>query len=121
MPVWTAALPIIALKQGIPTTVFDAETLSDNDESQAVAIPPDGNNRGADLTFTIIFGAAPTTVSYQLQVALNNVDAEYFDLGTPITDVAGGKTTIIGVVARFARIKAVDADVQTVASQIMVG
>ena len=120
MPLWSATATPIALTRGVPVTVFDAESLSDAEESIAVAIPTDGTTRGADLTFTIVFGSAPTTVDYQLQVALNNVDAEYYDLGSPITATAGGKLTVSGVVARFARVKAVDADVQTVTSQIMV-
>lgn len=117
MPVWTATLPVKGLMSGVPVTVFDAETLSDNNESQAVAIPL--KKEGVSLTWTVLFGSTPTTVDYRLQVALNNVDAEYFDLGTTITDTAGGKVTVDGVVARFARIKAVDADVETVTSEIM--
>jgi hypothetical protein len=117
MPDWTATLPVLGLMSGTPVKVWDAESLTDDDASQAVALPPRDE---LDLTWDIVFGSTPTTVDYRLQVAINNVDAEYYDLGTTITSTAGGKVTVNGVVARFARIHAVDADVETVTAQIMV-
>lgn len=119
MPVWTATLPVTGLMSGVPVPVFDTEALSDGNESQAVALPQ--RKVSLDLTWDITFvSGTPTTVDYRLQVALENVDAEYRDLGATITSTGGGKVTLNGVVARFARLIAVDADVETVKGQIMV-
>lgn len=121
MPVWTATLPTIGLRRGVPETVFAAEALSDAEASVAVALPLESRGGAVDITFDIEFGSTPTTVDYLLQIAMNNVDAEFYDIvGSNMTDTAGGKVTINGVVGRFARVKAVDADTETVTSRIMV-
>lgn len=120
MPIWTATLPVLGLMRGVPVSVFDVEVPTDGQSSTAVAIPQ-RTGKNVDLTFTIVFGSTPTTVDYQLQIAINNLDAEYYDLGTAITATGGGKITLTGVVARFARVQAVDADTETVTAQIMIG
>lgn len=122
MGLWVATGSITGLSKNTPVTVFNAESLSDGEESIAVALPADAHTKGVDITFQILFGSAPTTVDYLLQVALNNLDASFFDIaGSNMTDTAGGKVTVNGVVARFARIKAVDADTETVTGIIMAG
>jgi len=122
MPIWTASAPITGLLKNLPVTVFDAESLSDANESMAVALPNDGKTKGVDITFQVLFGSTPSTVDYLLQVALENLDASFFDIaGSNMTDTAGGKVTVNGVVARFARVKAVDSDTQTVTALIMAG
>ncbi len=120
MPLWVATGTIQALMRNVPVTVFDAEALSDGEESIALAIPR-RTGKTSNITFTILFGSAPSTVDYLLQDALNNVDAEFYDIvGSNITDTAGGKLTVANVNGRFVRVKAVDADVETVTAQIMV-
>ncbi len=122
MPLWTATGAITLANKNTPITVFDAESLSDDETSIAVALPVDGNTQGNDVTFQVLFGSTPTLVDYLIQVALENLDASFFDIvGSNMTDTDGGKVTITGVVARFARIKAVDADIQTVTGLIMAG
>ena len=120
MPLWSATAVVTGLNRLEPVTVFDAEALSDGEESIAVAIPPRPGKQ-TNISFTIRFDSGtPTTVDYQLQVAVNNVDAEYYDIGSSMVDTAGGKVTINGIVARFARIIANDADTETVTAQILV-
>ena len=120
MPLWTISDPIGALTRNVPVTVFDAESLSDGEESIALAVPP-RTGRAVNITFTILFGSAPSTVDYLLQDAINNVDAEFYDIvGSNMTATGGGKITVANVNGRFVRVKAVDADTQTVTAQIMV-
>ena len=119
MPIWTATLPVKGLMTGVPVAVFDAEVPTDGQESQAVALPF-RKGKSLNLTLAVKFASAPTTVDYQLQVAMNNVDAEYQDLGTAITATGGGQITVADVVARFARVQAVDADVEAVTAELMV-
>jgi len=120
MPLWTLSGTIGALMRGVPFEVFN-ETLSDGNESIALAIPQ-RSGEGQDITYTIVFASTPTTVDYLLQVAVNNIDAEFYDVvGSNITDTAGGKVTVNGIIGRFVRVKAVDSDTISVTSEIMVG
>ncbi len=122
MGLWVATGVITLITKNTPVTVFDGESLSDGEESIALALPNDGYTKGIDITFQILFGSTPSTVDYLLQVALVNLDASFFDVaGSNMTATAGGKVTVNGVVAKFARIKAVDADTQTVTGILMVG
>jgi hypothetical protein len=107
------------LQRSAPLTVFSAQTLSDGDKSTSVAIPY--NKNGNNIWWDLLFGSAPTTVSFILQVAMDNVEVSFHDTGDAVTAVGGGAITIANVVGNFARIKATDADVETVTARIMVG
>ena len=121
MPLWNTGGDRFTLIPGEPKTVFDGEVLSDNDESISVALPGSSGTRGGlDIMWQVTFASAPTTVDYRLQVAMTDEDAQYFDTGPSMTATAGGAVTIGDVVANFARIKAVDADVQAATAKIMV-
>jgi hypothetical protein len=108
-----------ALQPGQFTTVFSAETLSDADASLSVALPA-MKSREMNIMWDIQFGSSPTTISYVLQVAMDDVEASFHDTGDSITNTAGGAVTLSNIVGRFARIKATDADVELVTARIMV-
>ena len=116
MPLWNAVDYVETLNRGHAKTVF-AETLSDGNESQAMAITC---GRGMNLICEVAFGSTPTTVNYQLQTAIVNADASFHDTGPAITATAGGAVTVADIVANFVRIKAVDADTETVTAKILI-
>ena len=120
MALWTAAGIIQALsKWRIPATVMTATAMTDGQETEAVALPPTPDGRALTVAFEILFGSAPTTVDYQLQVAIDNLDASFFDIGSSMTATGGGIVTTANVVGRFARVIANDADTETVTIRIM--
>lgn len=120
MPLWSASARITKLSSGRPVTVFDAEVLSDGNKSSAVALPPSPSGQGLDISYRISFASAPSTVDFNLQIAMNNVEAEFVDSGDAITSTSGGLVIVPNVVARFARLIAVDADTKAVTGEIMV-
>ena len=67
-----------------------ATVMTDGQETQAVALLPSIGGRGLTLAFNVKFASAPTTVDYQLQTAMNNLDAEFFDIGSSMTATTGG-------------------------------
>jgi len=121
MPLWNATDFIQTLQPLVPITVMNATVMNDGEETQAVALPPSPINRAIDLAFFVKFASNPPgTVDYQLQIAANNVDAEFFTIGSSMTnsETVGGLIVVPNVVARFARVKANDAD--TVAATISI-
>ncbi len=122
MGLWTLSGAIQALsRHRIPVLVMDATVMTDGQETEAVALPPTPDGQGLDLAFEVKFASAPTTVDYRLQVALNNIDAEFQDVSPFMTNAAAaGDIIAIGdIVGRFARVKATDADTIAVTITIM--
>lgn len=121
MPLWNLADKEL-LTSLRPITVIDATVMTDGQKTQAVSLPPSPTNRAIDLAFFAKFAANPPgTVDYQLQVAFNNIEAEFFDLGSSMTNTeeVGGMIIVTNVVARFARVIANDADSVAVTIEIM--
>ncbi len=121
MPLWNAA-DNEALTPSRPVEVMTGTVMTDGQETQAIALPTSPTNRAIDLAFVAKFASDPPgTVDYQLQVAFNNVDAEFFDLGSSMTnsETVGGMIIVTNVVARFARVIANDADSVAVTIEIM--
>ena len=115
MGLWTLSGIIEALsRHRIPAVVMDATVMTDTQKTQAVALPPSPSGRGLDIAFDVVFASAPSSVDYQLQTAMNNVDAEFSDQGSSMTANGGGTTVVTNVVARFARVIANDADTKAV-------
>ncbi len=121
MPLWNNTDFVESLQSLQPIEVMTATVMTDGQETQAVALPPSPINRAIDLAFFVKFASNPGAVDYQMQVAFNNVDAEFFDLGSAMTnsETVGGIIIVPDVVARFARVKAVDADIVAVTIAIM--
>lgn len=120
MGLWTLVGSMRALsRHRIPALVMDATVMTDGQETEAVALPQNINGQALTIGFEVIFAAAPSTVDYQLQIAMDNIDAEFFDIGSSMTATGGGIVTTANVVARFARVIANDADTKAVTINIM--
>jgi len=123
MGLWTLSGAITALsRHRIPALVMDATVMSDGEETEAVALPPSIDGRGLDVSFDIKFASNPPgTVDYQLQIANENIDADFENTGSSMTntEAIGGIIVVQNVVARFARVEAVDADSVAVTVNIM--
>ena len=65
-------------------------------------------DQGHTVRWQTIFGAAPSAISIVLQGAAADVDSEYFLVDTS-TATAGEARTVLGVRARFLRVKLVSA------------
>jgi len=122
MPLWNNTDPLPTLLHLNPIEVMTATVMSDGEETQAVALPPSPNGQGIDLAFEVRFASNPPgAVDYRLQLAFNNVDAEFQDVSPFMTnsETIGGITAIGDIVARFARVEATDADSVAVTITIM--
>ncbi len=120
MGLWTLSGIIESLsRHRIPVTVMSATVMTDGQKTEAVALPPNIGGGAIVLAFETLFASTPSAVDYQLQTAMNNVDAEFFDIGSSMTDNGGGITVVTGVVARFARVIANDADTKAVTITIL--
>jgi hypothetical protein len=84
-----------------------AEVSTPNQAYQAFAIPRTslpGRQNGTRITLTVSHPSAPASIKYNLQVAINNVDAEYVSLGSDLT--ADGTTFFTtSAVYNFVRFK----------------
>lgn len=122
MGLWTLSGVITALsRHRIPATVIDATVMTDGQKTEAVALPQSIGGRGIDISFDVKFASNPPgAVDYQLQISNLNVDANFEDLGSSMTntEAIGGIIRNENVVARFARVIANDAD--TVAATITI-
>ena len=117
MPLYDQDAIVKGLMRMVPHQVLN-ETMSDGEKSEAVAIAP-RSGQAINITMDIRFtGGTPTSVEFQLQVAISNNDSRFRDLGPPMTDTDGGKITVTDVNAKFARILAVDADTENIVATI---
>ncbi len=113
MPLWTLSGAIQSLSRyRVPITLMDATVMTDGQQTIAVALPATPDGQALDLAFEVKFASAPTTVDYRLQLAFNNIDAEFQDVSPFMTTAtaAGGIVAIGDLVGRFARVEATDAD-----------
>ncbi len=109
MPAYSNTTPPFSLFPGDVGFSFNAEALPANGSSGAqFAIPePAGMpDQGHTVRWQAIFGTAPSAISIVLQGAMADVDAEYFLIDTS-TATAGEARTVIGVRAKFLRIKVI--------------
>jgi hypothetical protein len=109
MPAYSNATPPLSLFPGDVGFSFNAEAFpADGTAGSQFAIPePAGlTDQGHTVRWQTIFGTSPTAISIRLQGAMADVDAEFTDLDTSIA-TTGEARTIIGVRARFLRIKKV--------------
>ena len=107
MPAYSNATPPLSLFPGDVGFSFNAEAFPANGTAGAqFAIPEPAGL--ADQSHTVrwqtILGTAPTAINIILQGAMADVDVEYQTIDTS-TATAGEARTVIGVRARFLRIK----------------
>jgi hypothetical protein len=111
MPAYSNSTPPLSLFPGDVGFSFNAETFPANGTAGAqFAIPEPAGlpDQGHTVRWQTIFGTAPTAINIVLQGAMADVDAEYFLIDTS-TATAGEARTVIGVRARFLRVKLVSA------------
>lgn len=109
MPAYSNSTPPLSLFPGDVGYSFNAEAFPANGTSGAqFAIPePTGlTDQAHSVRWQTIFGTAPTAINIRLQGAAADVDAEYSDIDTSTNTTAEART-VIGVRARFLRIKVV--------------
>ena len=106
MPSYSNASPPYALFPGDVGFSFSNEAPADGTAGAQFAIPePSGfPDQGHAVRWQTLFGTAPTAVSFVLQGAMADVDAEYKDIDTS-TNTAGEARTVSSVRARFLRLK----------------
>jgi hypothetical protein len=107
MPLYSNSAPPLSLFAGDVGFSFNAEAFPANGTAGAqFAIPePAGlTDQSHTVRWQTIFGSAPSAINIVLQGAMADVDAEYFLIDTS-TATAGEARTVIGVRARFLRIK----------------
>ena len=109
MPAYSNATPPFSLFPGDVGFSFNAESFPANGTAGAqFAVPEPAGlpDQGHTVRWQTIFGSAPTAINIRLQGAAADVDAEYADLDTS-TATAGEARTVVGVRARFLRVKVV--------------
>ncbi len=122
MPVWNNTQPIELLGHLRPITVMDATVMTDAQATVAVALPASHGPGGITVAMEVKFASNPPgAVDYRLQVAFNNVAAEFQDVSPFMTntETIGGIVSVANIVGRFARVLASDADTVAVTITIM--
>jgi hypothetical protein len=109
MPAYSNTTPPFSLFPGDVGFSFNNESFPANGTAGAqFAIPePAGlTDQSHTVRWQTIFGSAPSAINIRLQGAAADVDAEYADIDTSIA-TTGEARTVIGVRARFLRVKVV--------------
>ena len=107
MPAYSNTTPPLSLFPGDVGFSFNNEAFpSAGTAGSQFAIPePTGlPDQTHGVRWQTIYGTQPTAVNIRLQGSSADVDAEYFDLDTS-TATTGEARTVIGVRAKFLRIK----------------
>ena len=107
MPTYNSATPPLSLFPGDVGFSFNAEAFPANGTAGSqFAIPEPAGipDQGHTVRWQTIFGTAPTAINIILQGSAADVDAEYFTVDTS-TAITGEARTVIGVRARFLRVK----------------
>jgi len=109
MPAYSNTTPPFSLFPGDVGFSFNNESFPANGTAGAqFAIPePAGlTDQSHTVRWQTIFGSAPSAINIRLQGAAADVDGEYADIDTS-TATSGEARTVIGVRARFLRVKVV--------------
>ena len=109
MPAYNAAVPPLSLFPGDVGFSFNAEAFpAAGTAGSQFAIPePSGMpDQGHTVRWQTIYGTAPSAINIVLQGASADVDAEYQLVDTS-TATAGEARTVIGVRAKFLRVKVI--------------
>ena len=109
MPAYSNTTPPFSLFPGDVGFSFNNESFPANGTAGGqFAIPePTGlTDQSHTVRWQTLFGSAPSAINIRLQGAAADVDAEYADLDTS-TATTGEARTVVGVCARFLRVKVV--------------
>jgi len=106
MPSYANSQPPIALAPGDVGFSFSSEAVpsSATSGSQFALVRPTSGQSSYTVRWQTLFAVAPTAINVSLQGAMADVDAEYKDIDTS-TNVNGESKTIVGVQARFLRLR----------------
>jgi hypothetical protein len=107
MPAYSNSVPPLSLFPGDVGFSFNAEAFPSNGTAGAqFAIPEPAGlpDQGHTVRWQTIFGSAPSAINIVLQGAAADVDAEYSTIDTS-TATASEARTVVGVRARFLRVK----------------
>lgn len=110
MPAYSNTNPPLSLYPGDVGFSFSNEAVSGGTAGAQFALtePAGFPDQGRTVRWQTIFGSAPSSVSFALQAAAADVDAEYSTIDTS-TVTAGEARTVAGVRARFLRVKCLSA------------
>ena len=106
MPNYNSQNPPYAIFPGDVALAFNAESPSAGQASQQFSLP-DYSGRGEQgraIRWQTLYGSAPSAVNVSLQVALQDVDAQYQTIDSS-TATAGESRSVAGVNAKFIRAK----------------
>jgi len=109
MPVYSSSTPPYSLFPGDVGFSFNAESFPTNGTAGtqfAIPEPAGLPDQGHTVRWQTVFGTAPSAINIRLQGAIADVDGEYTDLDTS-TNTSGEARTLIGVRAKFLRIKVI--------------
>jgi hypothetical protein len=106
MPNYNAQNPPYSIFPGDVALAFNSEAPSSGQASQQFALPSYAGqpNNGRTITWQTIYGSSPSAISVVLQVAMNDVDAQYSTVDTS-TATGGELRTVNNVLGNFARAK----------------
>jgi hypothetical protein len=106
MPNYNTQNPPYAIFPGDTAFAFNAESPAAGQASQQYAIPVYSGqaDQGRTIRWQTIYGSAPSAVNVALQVALQDVDAQYQTIDSS-TATAGESRSVTAVNATFVRAK----------------
>ena len=95
------------MQRNVPIKLFDAVALHATDVSSSVAIPilPSGSLNV--LTWRTAFASDPSAINVAIQIAMNDVAAEYATLDSSTYITGGELRVVVPLAGRFLRAKQV--------------
>ncbi len=91
-------MPVYSLSRGVPYKLFDADSTAAPVNAPGVFIPHAGHYQKDSAMWRTAFAVAPSAVNIVLQVAQNDVDAEYVTIDTS-TATAGESRSVAGTLS----------------------
>ena len=106
MPNYNAQNPPFSIYPGDVALAFNAEAPAAGQASQQFALPSYSGfpENGRTIRWQTLYGTAPTSISVQLQTAMNDVDAQYTMIDSS-TNTGGEARPVAGVRGNFIRAK----------------
>jgi len=108
MPNYNTQNPPYAIFPGDLALAFNAESPAAGQASQQFSLPvySGRGEQGRTVRWQTLYGTAPSAINIALQVALEDVDAQYQTIDSS-TNTAGESRSVSGVNAPFIRAKVV--------------
>lgn len=97
-------MPVMSLARGVPYKLFDADSTAAPVSAAGVAVPKAGHFEKLAVIWRTAFGVAPSAVNIVLQIAQNDVDAEYVTVDT--STATAGESRVLAATYAFNFIRA---------------